>query len=80
VAVRSRLLDRSEKRLHYMHFMVNETTGALAATQEAMGTHADLTRRRSAPWPPDITANLDALIAEHNVLPWEAPLSGAVQL
>src|SRR5688572_7003199 len=32
VAVRSRLIKRSEKRLHFMHFMVNETTNTIAAT------------------------------------------------
>src|ERR1700675_765575 len=33
VTVRSRLLGRSPKRIHFMHFMTIDETGALAATQ-----------------------------------------------
>src|SRR5262245_39981496 len=34
VTMRSRALGRSDKRFHYIHFMTNDQTGALAATAE----------------------------------------------
>lgn len=78
VAVRSRVLARSSKRIQFMHFMVNETTGRLAATVESLGSHADLTARRTSPFPADIAARLDALLAQHQQLSWPAPICGAI--
>jgi len=78
VAVRTRMLGRSAKRFHFMHFMINETTGVLASTMEVLGTHADLNARRTSPFPPDIAANIDAKIAEYRQLDWEAPVCGVI--
>ncbi|MFW5748325.1 MAG: thioesterase family protein [Chloroflexota bacterium] len=80
VAIYGRLLGRTDKRIHVMCFMVNETQGLLAATIEELGSHADLTARRTAPMPPDITDRLDAVIAAHSALDWDAPISGAIKL
>jgi acyl-CoA thioester hydrolase len=80
VSVRMRMLDRSPKRIHYMNFMVNETQNVLASTMEALTTHADLNARRSSPFPPPIAARIDAIIAEHRALTWEAPLCGAIKV
>jgi acyl-CoA thioester hydrolase len=79
VAVRSRLLGRSAKRIHFMHFMINETTGKLAATMEVLGAHADLAIRRTSPFPPTIANRLDAQIAAQAALDWEAPVCGVIQ-
>ncbi|MFQ5400471.1 MAG: thioesterase family protein [Anaerolineae bacterium] len=79
VAVHSRLLGRSAKRIHFMHFMANETTGKLAATMEVLGSHADTIRRRTSPFSPQIASKLDALLAEHNRLDWEAPICGVLK-
>ena len=78
VTVRSRVLGRSAKRLHVMHFMVKEEAGVLAATAEILGSHVDMTTRRTSPWPAHLAAGLDRLIAEHKALGWEAPVSGAI--
>ena len=80
VAVHTRLIGRSDKRLHVMHFMVNETASQLAATFEALITHADLKIRRSAPMPADIGQNFDATLARDIALEWEAPVCGAMRL
>ena len=64
VTVRSRLLGRSEKRIHFMHFMTIDETGALAAIQEHVGAHIDMRIRRMAPLPSDIAARFDKLLAE----------------
>ena len=79
VAVHSRIVGRSTKRIHFMHFMVNETTGTLAATLEALGSHADLTIRRTSPFKEEIATQLDAIIAKQSQLDWDAPLSGAIR-
>ena len=79
VAVRSRLLGRSAKRIHFMHFMINETTGRLAATLEALGTHADMRIRRTSPYPPRLVARIDALIAQQSQLGWDAPVCGVIK-
>jgi acyl-CoA thioester hydrolase len=78
VAVHMRVLGRSAKRIHTMYFMVNETTGKLAATLESLGSHADLRRRRTSPYPPEIAARIDAMLTEHCALDWEAPVSGMI--
>jgi acyl-CoA thioester hydrolase len=80
VAIHARVLGRSEKKIYFMLFMVNETQHVLASTFESLGTHADLELRRSAPFPPHIAANLDALIAEHSQLDWDAPVCGAINV
>lgn len=79
VAVHTRTLGRSAKRIHFMHFMINETTDTLAATLEALGAHADVQARRTSPFPPPIAARIDALLAEQKQLPWEAPVCGVIR-
>ncbi|MEQ8676474.1 MAG: thioesterase family protein [Aggregatilineales bacterium] len=78
VHIHARILGRTEKRIHNMLFMVNINTGKLAATIEEMGAHADLTIRRTAPYPPHIAEKIDALLTVHQKLAWDAPLSGVM--
>lgn len=79
VGVRSRLIGRTEKRFHFMHFMINETTGQVASSFESMGTHADLKKRRSAPLPAFIADAFDAQLARDRQLDWEAPTCGVIR-
>ena len=78
VSIYARLLDRSAKRLHYMLFMVNETRSLLASTFECVNSYADLTVRKTAPYPPEIAAELDRILAAHHQLTWDAPVSGVM--
>jgi acyl-CoA thioesterase FadM len=80
VAVRTRILGRSNRRLHAMHFMINETTGQLASTLEMLGTFADLQKRRATAIPAAIAAKFDTKIAANQQMDWEAPVSGAIRL
>ena len=80
VGIRMRLLGRSDKRFHFMAFMINENAGKLAATLEVLGTHADLTVRRASPLAPNIVKKIDDKLAEDAALGWEAPVSGAISL
>ena len=79
VVVHIRVLGRSSKRIHYMMFMVNETRGTLASTFECVNSFADLTQRRTAPYPPEIAAKIDVLLTDHRVLNWDAPVCGVMR-
>src|SRR5574341_860573 len=63
IAIRTRVMARTAKRLHFMHFMVNETTSVLAATVENVGSHMDMTIRRTSPFPPYLSQRFDEFIA-----------------
>jgi acyl-CoA thioester hydrolase len=78
VSIRTRAVGRSDRRFHFLHFMTNDDTGKLSATLEAIGTHVDLRIRRSAPFPPQVAAAFDQLLAEHAKLPWLPPVCGAM--
>jgi acyl-CoA thioester hydrolase len=78
VTIYPRLLARSAKRIHYMMFMVNETQSVLAATFECINSFADLTVRRTAPYPEAIAAQIDAQLAIHQKLSWTAPTCGVM--
>ena len=80
VAIHTRLIGRSDKRFHFLLFMINETATRLASTFEALITHADLKIRRAAPLPAQIAQKLDATLAGDDTLDWEAPISGAIRL
>jgi acyl-CoA thioesterase FadM len=79
VTVRTRLLGRTPKRIHFMHFMSIDGTGALAATQEHIGAHIDMRVRRMAPFADELLVRYDAILAEHDRLPWEAPVCGSMK-
>lgn len=79
VVIRSRFIGRSEKRLHVLHFMVNETTSKIAATMESLFSHADLETRRTSPFPDEIAGRIDARLKEHQQLEWKAPVCGVVK-
>lgn len=79
VSLRSRILGRSAKRWHTIHFMTIDELDVLAATSETVSTYVDLTIRRSAEMPPVVTDAIDRLLAEHTRLGWDAPVCGAMK-
>ena len=78
VTVRSRVLARSAKTLHFIHFMIKDHDESLAATIELLGAHADLAQRKVTPFPSEILSRLDPLLEVHQKLPWDAPVSGTM--
>ncbi len=78
VSVRVRFLGRNEKLLHYSLFLVNESRKVVASVFECVHAHADLSTRRTAPFPSFAVAKIDAFIAEHRLLAWPAPTSGSM--
>jgi acyl-CoA thioester hydrolase len=78
VTIRSRVLGRTEKRWHTIHFMTIDELDALAATSEGVQTHVDMRSRRSSPIPPAVAEAIDRLVADHRKLAWDAPVCGAM--
>jgi acyl-CoA thioester hydrolase len=79
VTIRSRLVGRSAKLFHFIHFMVNDTTGALASIGESLGAHVDMRIRRTSPMPTEITTLFDRPLGEHQKLDWPAPVCGVMK-
>jgi len=65
----ARLVGHSAKKLHYLLAMENSGRGVLAATHEELALHVDLTARRSTPLPLAALAAIEALEADHSLLP-----------
>ncbi len=80
VTVHARIIGRTEKKVHQMYFLVNDTRENIAATQESLNIHADLEARRSSPFIKPIADTIDAILDEHAKLNWDTPLSGAITL
>jgi acyl-CoA thioester hydrolase len=78
VVIRPRILARTSKLLHYLMFMANETRGVLSSMFECVHAHADLSVRRTAPFPAHVAARIDDYIAAHQALSWPAPVSGSM--
>jgi len=78
VSVYIRFVGCSPKRTHYIMFMVNETRGKLAATFECVNSFANLTERKTAPFPDNIYQNIQTWVAQHQALAWDAPSCGVM--
>src|ERR1700738_3110507 len=62
------LVAADEKRLHTFEELRHATEGWLSATSENMTIHIDMTARKTAPFPPDIRARVEALVNAHSVI------------
>jgi acyl-CoA thioester hydrolase len=78
VTVYLRVIARSAKRIHYMMFMVNDTRQKLAAVFECVNSFADLSVRKTAPYPPEVAEKIDTTLARHQALAWDAPICGII--
>jgi acyl-CoA thioester hydrolase len=67
--IATRLIDADRKRLHLFHAMTRSKDGELSATIEFMGLHVDMSGPRSAPLPDAAYVKVEALLAEHRLLP-----------
>jgi len=68
VIVQSRLLDCDGKRVHYFHEM-RRSDGHVAATNELLAMHVNMTTRRSEPFPEDIQKRLAWMKNAHAAMP-----------
>lgn len=78
LAVHTRVLERSDKAVHMMTFLLDEGRDRLSNTLEILLVHVDLERRRAASLPEDLAAALDDLVAQSEKLSWAAPVSGVM--
>jgi acyl-CoA thioester hydrolase len=79
VTLRTRLLGRSAKRMHLMHFIVKDGGDVLASTAEILAAHVDMRTRRTAPFPESLAQAIDQVIAQHAALGWEPPVCGVMR-
>ncbi len=80
MSTRVRLLGRSERAAHVLVYLLDETHQQLSCVMEEVFLHIDMSTRRTAPWPEDVAAALDARIAEDAALPFPATTSGCLRL
>ena len=69
VRVTFQLLDYDAKRMHYFEQLFHATEGWVSATSENMSLHVDMTAKKTAPFPPDVSARLERMLASHRNLP-----------
>jgi len=62
------LAGADEKRLHTFEELRHAGEGWLSATSENMTIHIDMAARKTAPFPPDIRARIEALASAHSRL------------
>src|SRR4249920_2236431 len=63
------LVGADEKRLHTFEELRHATEGWLSATSENMTMHIDMSARKTAPFPPDIRARIQAVADAHAAIP-----------
>lgn len=77
--VLTRLLDADHKRLHIWQETVHAQTGTRLAVIEQMLIHIHQgSTPKSVEFPPEIQARVDAMRADHAVLPAAEPRSGPI--
>ena len=69
VQVSITLLAADEKRLHLFEELRHASEGWLSATSETMTLHIDMSLRKTAPFPSDVRAAIDAVARAHAQLP-----------
>jgi acyl-CoA thioester hydrolase len=62
------LVAADEKRLHTFEELRHGSEGWLSATSENMTIHIDMAARKTAPFPPDIRARIEAVENAHRVV------------
>ena len=62
------LVKADEKRLHTFEELRHATEGWLSATSETIHIHIDMSARKTAPFPPDIRARIDAVAKAHSAV------------
>ena len=80
ISVRVRLVGRSERAMHVLVYLLDDTHQRLSYVMEEITLHMDMETRRTSPWPEDVAKALDARITEHESLPIALDTSGSLAL
>jgi len=78
VTTYNRVVGMSDKRFHGLYLIVNETRCRLAGVLEYISNGVDMRNRRTAAMPPEMSAGLERLFAEHRKLSWQPQLCGVM--
>jgi acyl-CoA thioester hydrolase len=63
------LIDYDAKRLHYFEQLFHAADGWVSATSENLSLHVDMTSKKTAAFPDEITTRLAEMKASHALLP-----------
>jgi acyl-CoA thioester hydrolase len=80
ISVRVFLVGRSERAAHVVVYLLDDTHRRVSYVMEEIFLHIAMDTRRTAPWPDDVAAALEARVAEHAARPWKPALSGSMAL
>ncbi len=80
VQVAVTLLAADDKRLHLFEELRHASEGWLSATSENMHLHIDMSLRKTAPFPPDVRAKIDAVAKAHAQLPRPEGIGRAITM
>ena len=69
VQITIHLVAADEKRLHTFEELRHATEGWVSATSENMTIYINMTARKTAPFPPDIRARIQAVTDSHAAVP-----------
>jgi len=64
VEIRSWPTEMDAKKVRFTHRMTNTQTGEIAAECDLLAVHVDTEQRKSCPFPDDVRANGDRIMAE----------------
>ena len=78
LSVHVRVLERSDKVIHMMGLLVDDTHDRLANTLELTLVHVDMDTRSAKPMPEEIAVGFDRYIADSQALDWAPPVIGAM--
>lgn len=78
--VHARILDRGDKTVHLMTFLVDRTRRRLANTLELLLVHVDMVTRRAVAFPDDVAPAFDDALALSTEAGWDTPVCGAIRI
>ncbi|MGE5203764.1 MAG: thioesterase family protein [Acidobacteriota bacterium] len=80
LSIETQLIDADARRLHFFHRMHHAEQGYLAATNELLALHVDLSGPRAVPFPVEAAAAIGTMLAEHRRLPRPPQLGRSIGL
>jgi acyl-CoA thioester hydrolase len=78
LSVHLRVIARSDKVVHLMAFLLDQTRRRLANTLELTLVHVNMDSRRPVPMPPELAEGFDRHIDSDRSIPWPAPTCGVM--
>jgi acyl-CoA thioester hydrolase len=80
VQVSVTLIAADDKRLHTFEELRHASEGWLSATSENMTLHIDMRERKTAPFPSDVRATIDAVARAHAMVPRPEGIGRAIAM